>query len=239
MGYISFQSSESNWEAALRLSFLVIGLILPVLTPGNVHAVTCHCFKEREFKPSQPSSADPYILATTRNSLVAAAAWIEKRTVVKLRMRGTTETDLWLSSFLSTRVNIPAEYLLDARDNASSWPSALDSISLDTKSLRPAFNNARKAKDADGMVRALADTVLGKTFGAKESTLLLLRNEEANIAESALSLYLSANMKRTPEEIFKEVRKGKLTWGSLLNSQDIKVDTIGDLIAEKVRKAGR
>lgn len=213
-------------------ALLVVLIVLP--RPG--FAVTCHCFKEREFKPSQPASADPYILATTRNSLVAAASGIDKGAVVRLRMKGVDETELWLSYYLSNRVNRSADQLLDARDQAASWAAALDSVKLDTSKLGTAFNDARKAADAEGMARALADPVMGKVFEAGEPALGRLKVGGANIAESALSLYLAGRMKKSPEAIYTDVKDGKKTWGELLYGQGIKIDTIGDIIAETVKK---
>ena len=158
-------------HAALIALFLVM-FLLPV---QDVQAVTCHCFKERTFKPAQPASADPYILATARNSLLAAASGIDKGTVVRQRMTGATETDLWLSRYLSTQINRSADQLLSARDRSSSWPAAFDAIDLETGTLGTIFQEARKAGEADGMARALADPVLGRTFNTGEATLARLR----------------------------------------------------------------
>ncbi|MDF1525393.1 MAG: hypothetical protein RRA15_03970 [bacterium] len=217
------------------LLFLVMLPIQPQKAHGNV---SCHCFKERSFKPAQPASADPYILATTRNSLLAAAAGIDKGTVVRQRMTGATETDLWLSNYLSTRVdNRSADELLDARDKGSSWAAAFDAVGLDSGKLGTAFQTARKTDDADGMARSLADPVLGEAFTVPEPTLAQMRDAGANIAETALSLYLAGQLNQTPESIFRKVKEGKKTWGVLLNSLGIKIDTVGDLIAEAVRKA--
>jgi hypothetical protein len=210
--------------------------MLSLLQIQKAQAVTCHCFKERTFKPSQPASADPYILATARNSLLAAASGIDKGTVVRQRMTGATETDLWLSSYLSTQVDKSADQLLRARDSSSSWTAALDAVDLDTGALGIAFHEGRKAADADGMARALADPVLGRTFNTGEPTLGRLRENGANIAEAALSLYLAAKLKRTPESLLAEVIGGKQTWGSLYNSLGIRIDTVGDLIADAVKR---
>ena len=220
------------FKAASLTPLLFVLLFIPTQT---AYAVTCHCFKERAFEASTPASADPYILATTRNSLLAAAAGIDKGAVVRQRMTGATETDLWLSNYLSTRVdNRSAEQLLDARDKASSWAEALDAVGLDSGKLGTAFQTARKADDADGMARSLADPVLGRAFTVAEPTLAQMRDAGANIAETALSLYLARQMNQTPESIFSEVREGKKTWGVLLNSLGIKIDRTGDMIAETV-----
>jgi hypothetical protein len=213
---------------AASISFIVF--------PNSSQGVSCHCFRERAFKPSQPASADPYILATTRNSLVAAASDIEKGIVVRMRMKGTTETDLWLSNYLPAKIDIKYSELLSVRDSTTSWAAALDAINLDPSMFGPAFKEALKAGDDDAMARALADQVLGKTFGIEDATLRVLKRKQASIAEASLSLFLAARTGRTPADILNEVRKGRQTWGSLLHAQGIKVDTIGDLIEEKVRE---
>ena len=167
---------------------------------------------------------------------MAAASGIEKGAVVRMRMKGSTETDLWLSSYLSTRVDITAAELLDARDRAASWTAALKTLDLDSGGLGAAFNEARKTGDDDAMARALADPVMVNVFGASENTIDRLRDQGANIAESAVSIYLTIRVKKTPEVIFSDVKSGKNTWGELLNSQGIRIDTLGDLIAEEVKK---
>ena len=85
------------------------------------------------------------------------------------------------------------------------------------------------------MARALADPVLGRTFDTGEQTLARLRGAGANIAESTLSLYVAGMMNRTPESIWDQVKAGDKTWGELLNTLGIKVDTVGDVIEEKVK----
>jgi hypothetical protein len=216
-------------------ALIALFLVMFLLPAQEAHGVTCHCFKERTFKPAQPASADPYILATARNSLLAAASGIDKGAVVRQRMTGATETDLWLSGYLSTQISRSADQLLDARDSSSSWSGAFDAVELETGKLGTAFQEARKADNADGMARALADPVLGRTFNTGEATLARLRNSGANIAESALGLYLAGQMNRTPESILSDVRSGGKTWGALFNSMGIQIDTVGDRIAEAVR----
>jgi hypothetical protein len=230
----SFTFSLPGFKTAIVL-FLTT-LIVITLQPRPAFAVACHCFKERTFKSSHPASADPYILATTRNSLIAATSGIDKRTVVRQRMRGATETDLWLSAYLSTLNDYTAQQLLNARDEAASWAGALDHLNLDTEVLGKAFNDARTEDDPDSMARALAEPVIGRAFGVRDPDLAKLRENGANIAETALSLYLAAGADRTSTDIFSSVRNGTQTWGSQLHTQGIKVDTIGDLIAEKVKK---
>ena len=134
---------------------------------------------------------------------------------------------------------LSADQLLDSRDKSSSWAAALDNMNLDTLELGAAFNRAREEGDADAMARALADPVLGRSFNAGKPTLLRFRRRGADIAESVLSLYLAGKLKRTPDDILNEIRKGKQTWGSLLNSLGVRIDTVGSLIAEAVKNSER
>jgi hypothetical protein len=150
-------------------------------------------------------------------------------------MTGATETDLWLSRYLSTRVSRSADQLLNDRDRSSSWTAALDAVELDTGTLGTAFQEARKGGEADSMARALADPVLGRAFNAGEPTLARLRDAGTSIAEAALSLYLSGRLKRTPESILSDIKTGEQTWGTLFHSLDIRIDTVGDRIANAVR----
>ena len=221
---------------SIKCKVVLLFFLMLFIPAQQAQAVTCHCFKERSFKPSQPASADPYILATARNSLVAAAAGIDKGAVVRQRMTGATETDLWLSGYLSTLVDKSAEDLLKARDRATSWPAAFEVINLESGKLGSAFQKALESGDADGMARSLADPVLGRAFNTGEPTLARMRDRGANIAESALGLYLAGQMNRTPESILSDVRSGGKTWGALFNSMGIQIDTVGDRIAEAVQK---
>jgi hypothetical protein len=229
-------SPAVSHRTCFKVSLVLLYLFVSLFSALEAGAISCHCFRERTFNPVQPASADPYILATTRNSLLAAASGIDKAAVVRQRMTGASETDLWLSLYLSTLVDRTPDLLLEARDSSSSWSAAFDAVDLQTGKLGTAFQGAREAGKADGMARALADTVLGKAFKAGETTLERLRDNDASIAESTLSLYLSGRLKRTPESLLKDVKTGSKTWGGLLNSLDIRFDEIGDLIAEEVKQ---
>jgi len=223
-----------------RVRILVGGLAVTicfVFLPNTTQAVTCHCFRERTFEPTRPASADPYILATTRNSFLAAASGVDKGTVVRQRMTGASESDLWLSLYLSTLVDLSPEDLLEARDRNTTWGKAFEAMGLTTE-LGPAFQAARKKDDADGMARALAEQVLAKTFDTAQPSLDRMREKGAGIAESALSLYLAARLTRAPDHILAEVQRGQETWGSLLHSLGVPIETTGGLIAQAVRTRG-
>ncbi|MDT8396780.1 MAG: hypothetical protein RRA32_10110 [bacterium] len=181
------------------------------ILPGAAFS-NCHCFKDRAFDPARPASADPYVLATARNSLVAAAAGITKGQVVKMRMTGAGETDVWLESYLASEAG-----------------------KADTGS--PAYKAAEKAGDRDAMAAALADRVLARTYRADNETISGLRKAGADTATVALSLFVSSRIEPSPAEIFARVNSGKTTWGKTVSALGIALDTTGDRIMEDVLKA--
>ncbi len=194
--------------------------------------VSCHCFKQRTFEPVRPDSADPHILATARNGLVAAASGTQKSSVVRARMTGATESDLWFSLFLAARTGTSAKTLKGARAGSISWAEALDSLQLSTENLGPAFEAARRTGDDKGMSLALADLALAQGFKVDIESLKKLRAAGAGNAEIALSLLLAERTGRQPEAVLEDVAlKGK-TWGSLLFSEGIAPESVSDLIAD-------
>jgi hypothetical protein len=192
---------------AMSLVIATVLLAFPSTSLSN-----CHCFKDRAFDPMQPASADPYVLATARNSLVAAASDITKGKVIKMRMTGAEETDVWLELYLETE---------QGKENAVS----------------PAFKTAEKAGDREAMAAVLADKVLARTYRVEEETISRLRGAGANTAGVTLSLLIYERTGRDPGNIFAEVTDGKTTWGKTISSLGIALDTTGDLIMKSVNRA--
>ena len=190
----------------------IIGAAMILFTFPSTSLSNCHCFKDRAFDPMQPASADPYVLATARNSLVAAASDITKGKVVKMRMTGAEETDVWLELYLETE---------RGKEDAVS----------------PAFKTAEKAGDREAMAAVLADKVLARTYRVEEETISRLRGAGANTAGVTLSLLIYERTGRDPGNIFAEVTDGKTTWGKTISSLGIALDTTGDLIMKSVNRA--
>lgn len=193
------------------VTILAVAILFSVTFPAPLWG-GCHCFKDRSFDPMRPASADPYVLATARNSLVAAAAGITKGKVIKMRMTGAGETDVWLETYLESPMG---------KEDKSS----------------PNFKSAEKAADRDAMAAALADRVLVRTYRVDEETISRLRGAGADTAGVALSLMVYERTGRDPGSIFTEVTDGKTTWGKTISSLGIALDTTGDLIMKSVLKA--
>jgi hypothetical protein len=221
--------------SSIFLKSKTLGLCLALVFMFSLPAqaiVSCHCFKQRTFEPASPDSADPYILATARNGLLAAASGIQKSDVVRARMTGATESDLWFSLYMSTRTGTSAKTLKGARAGSTSWAEALDSIQLSTEALGPAFEAARQAGDDKGMSMSLADQALVQGFKVEKEILKKLRNAGGGNAEIALSLLLAERSERQPEAVLEDVDLKRQTWGSLLFSAGIAPESVSDLIAD-------
>jgi hypothetical protein len=208
---------SNRWKSivtASRVCIMAAAIAAPasaVVRASNVQA-GCHCFRDRSFDPSRPESADLYVLATARNSLLAAASETSKAKVVKMRMRGTSETDLWLSLY-----------------RKSAWGRQDEASTT--------FADAQKTNDRDTMAEILADSVLARIFRVEGKILSELRSAGAETSEATLSLLVSSRTRPSPMEVFRGVRSGKTTWGKTLSSIGIALDTTGDLIEAQVRKA--
>lgn len=210
-------------------------LLCPVLVFMAIQTaqanVSCHCFKQRSYEPARPDSADPYILATARNGLLAAASGIPKGEVVRARMTGATETDLWFSMYLAGRTGTPSKTLRKARDGSASWASALDSLNLPTESLGSAFESARREGDDLAMSRALADAAFSEGFNVTRDSLNRYRSAGMGNAEIVLSLLLAQRTDKEVQAVYNQVRQGKQTWGSILFSAGIAPESLSGLIA--------
>src|SRR5512138_3933537 len=102
-------------------------LAVAVLPAAAAAAPTanCHCFRDRAFDPARPAAADPYVLATTRSSLLSAALGPGKGSLVRAVMGGTAPDDLWVAHWAAARAGGDAGALLEAKGAKGSWKAAL------------------------------------------------------------------------------------------------------------------
>ena len=83
--------------AIIALSLLtLLTLAAPVPATANP-TISCHCFQDRSYNPNQPDAIDPYLLATTQNSLIAAFYQVPKRDLVRRKMTGTPNDEIWVT----------------------------------------------------------------------------------------------------------------------------------------------
>ncbi len=192
----------------------------------------CHCYQHRTFDPARPAAADPYILATTRSSLLSAAFGVDKRSLVSAVMTGTAAEDLWVAHHAGARTGRPAAALLVLRAERGSWAAALDGL----HGLDAPFA-AALAGGADG--RALAalavDDVLRSRLRVTPAAVSSLREAGATPEERILASALAAHLSAPTAPLVVQVRAGKATWGQVLADSGLAPRDLDGLLRRLVR----
>lgn len=209
-------------------------LIVLALCSGSALAFTCHCFNQRDYDPANPASVDPYVLATAGNSLLAGSAGLEKGPVVKMRMGGVEESDLWIALHAGRATGKDGGLLLDEKNRAGSWAKALLSQGFDPNRFGATFWNALPT-DEKHAAQVLADKVLMATFKATHESVSALRAAGASTAEATAVLYLKSVADRDTVATLKEVKEGRTTWGALFSAAGIAPKAISPRIMSMAR----
>jgi hypothetical protein len=188
-------------------------------------AVTCHCFRDRIYDPSQPGKIDPYLLATTGNSFFAVAFGIPKKAVVKSKMSGNPGEDLWIAYFSAVKLNLRPVTLMASREKEGSWKKALQGWDTSLAPLGKPFRAALERDEGDGTLAAVAagETLVALTGSSREEIdgMLSLGSSAQQIVAAVLFGRWSG---RPAPGVLEEVKSGKSTWGSLLNATGITPD---------------
>jgi hypothetical protein len=172
---------------------------------GAKSGAGCHCFRDRTYELQRPAAADPYILATTRSSLLSAAFGPGKASLVQAVMTGTAPEDLWIAHFAAARAGGEAGALLDAKGAKGSWKPVLEGA----KGLDGAFAAALARGAPDAELAAIAvDDVLVKRAGATADAVRTLRRTGASTEETILATVLSRKLSTQPMPLVEKVRSG-------------------------------
>ena len=210
--------------------FLFVLLTACWAVPAWAAGVSCHCFRDRSFDVASPAAVDPYLLATTQNSLLAATFGISKKAVVQAKMTGADGGQLWVSQFLARSSGRSAEQLLEARGKASSWAEALETAKVELPgSLQPA------AHSDTALAAAVVDQVLAARLGASPEVLGRLRMAGAADAEVIAATYLGLRTDKPPTVLLDAVRTGAASWGSILEASSLPADQIEEDLVGRLR----
>jgi hypothetical protein len=180
---------------------------------GAAPAATCHCYRDRSFDPERPAAADPYLLATTRSSLLSASYGISKAALVTAVMGGTQPDALWIAYWAGGRAARDPDALLEAAKAGRAWKDVLAGAGR----LGPAFEAALARGAADEELAAIAvDDVLVSRAGADGGAVRALRIGRASSGETILATFLARKTAVPAPQLLERVRSGGATWGSLL-----------------------
>jgi hypothetical protein len=214
------------------LAIALAGLAAVPSVSRAAPTVDCHCFQDRTWDPTRPASADPYVLATTRSSLLSAAFGVGKGTLVRTVMGGTPADDLWIAYWSGARAGRDPEALLAAKRTKGSWKATL----AGAKGLGPAFEGALSSGAPDAALSALAvdDVLLGR-LGANVEDVALLRAAGARSEEVVLASVLSIRLRTPGMPILARVRTGKATWTSTVNDAGLAPHDLDAVVRGLVR----
>jgi len=109
--------------------FTAVALVAAVPSAGVADpAGACHCYRDRSFDAERPAAADPYILSTSRSSLLSGAFGPSKRELVQAVMTGTSPDDLWIAHWAAAKTGGDAATLLGAKATKGSWKVTVASL---------------------------------------------------------------------------------------------------------------
>lgn len=222
--------------ATCRHLYLV--LLLLALFPATsraIPAITCHCFTERAYDPARPSGADPYLLATTQNSFMAAAFVVEKKTIVLKKQAGVEGDDLWIAYWLAARTGRDVEKLLQERKGKVSWRQVVAALAItdNTPGARVAAALKKNAPD-EQLAMAVVDELLLRFRFHSDTELSQLQQAGASHQEKILVGLIAAKIRQPATRIYRQVKEGKASWGELLQRAQISPPEIQAKVAALV-----
>ncbi|HET7754965.1 MAG TPA: hypothetical protein VFK85_13735 [Anaeromyxobacteraceae bacterium] len=220
------------------IALLLVAAALALAAPSRAaadQAAGCHCFRDRAYDPARPTAADPYILATTRSSTLAAVFGAEKAALIRVVMTGTSADDLWIAHWAGARVGKEPMQLLAAKGAAGAWKKAFAAADRDALGEIFVERLAKNAADADLAAVAVDDVVVSR-LRASPDLVHVTRAAGAGSPELILTLLLAPRLKVGPPELLAAVKNGK-SWGALLTEAGIAPRDIDDVVKAAVTPA--
>lgn len=212
----------------LRSTLILFFILIPVHHLSAAPAINCHCFQDRAYDPQTPERVTPYLLATTRNSFLAAAFKLPRKQVVRERMTGTSATELWLAYYLGSESGEPVAALRKERRSQTSW-HALYRKYLPNHPLLAAGRSDQQ------LSAAVVDTLVARHLTTTPLRVAQLRAAGATDPELILSLLLARWTGRVATGILADVVSGKTSWGQELNATGRQPQELAEVISQILR----
>jgi len=206
-------------HTACKLSLSLLLLPMPALAAP---AITCHCFTDRSYDAARPTAADPYLLATTQNSFFAIVFDTDKKSIVIKKQQGTSSDDLWIAHWVATRAGMSPEDLLQARQKQGTWKHVLAALPSTQKALGTHFSSALNAAlPSERLAEAVVDELFLSRHLLPEAELVAVRKAGASNQELILAAVIAARTGQAARQVYREVKSGSKSWGTLLTWANI------------------
>lgn len=222
-----------KWHLILCIALLLV--------PTLSWSMACHCYSQKNYDPNNPTSADPYLLATAQNSLVANIYNVAKKKVVLAKQKASTTSErLWVAHWVAERTVFTPGELLKARYRNASWQEALAILNIDTQSFGRDFMQALGTLDTDvNLSQFVVNDVLRTNQISTEEQLKVLRQLGSNDAETIISSLLALKTNQPASEFYNSVKLGGASWGSHLVSAEIDGTQMVEEIKEMLVRASQ
>jgi len=198
----------------MRVLICLLFLLFPTLS-GAESTINCHCFQDRTFNHRDTAAADPYFLATTQNSFISLLYGVEKSSLVRAKMSGTSGSYLWILFDIAARSQQEIDKVDKIYGQNKNWDAVFKKLNLTPQQLGEKYwqlgNNPELLADY------IVDLQLNKQFGVSTDELRSWHKLGMNRKELILANLLDGD----PITLFNQVNSGRQTWGKLLYDQGL------------------
>ena len=198
----------------MKVLISILFLLLPTLSSAE-STISCHCFQDRPFNHRDTAAADPYFLATTQNSFISLLYGVEKSSLVKAKMSGTSGSYLWILFDVAARSQQEIDKVDKIYGQTKQWNSVFTELNLTPQQLGEKY--WQLGNDPELLADHIVDLQLNKQFGVSTNELQSWHEKGMNRKELTLANLLDGD----PITLFNQVNSGKQTWGKLLYDQGL------------------
>ncbi len=197
-----------------NLFCLLLLLLIPALT-GAESTINCHCFQDRTFNHRDTAAADPYFLATTQNSFIALIYGVDKSTLVKAKMSGTSGSHLWILFDIAARSQQDINKVAKIYSRTKHWEKVFKELHLTPQQLGGKY--WRLSNNPEQLAEHIVDLQLSHYFSVTANQIKDWREQGMNRKELILALLLEGD----PASLYNQVNSRMQTWGKLLFNQGL------------------
>jgi len=209
-----------------------VALVLPGTVSPAAETNGCHCFRNRNFNPSDTFSSDEFLLTTTFNSLLASEFGISKRQIIMMKMQeGVANNDLVTALYISQKTGTELSWLLKERKQKS-WHDILAGLQVKAKS--PGIENLLRILETDATDSAITEhitaLIIASRFAPPEESLAHLRKSGLNDREIVLACTLSSHTGVPVETIAAKHTENGLSWSEIAHNFGLEPAGVGKIV---------